>query len=100
MEVNVSLATTGELVYSTAFSEVHDLSVWELRLQICREMASAKYFSFVLFREHELLDDTAMLAAYADSAHEGDEASKPLMVHYVTRSSDDIHYPGRDGQRK
>ena len=58
-------------MYSTAFSEVHDLSVWELRLQICREMASAKYFSFVLFREHDLLDDTAMLAAYADSAHEG-----------------------------
>ena len=61
MEVNVSLATTGEL----------DLSVWELRLEICREMASAKYFSFVLFREQDLLDDTAMLAAYADSGHEG-----------------------------
>ena len=71
MEVSVSLATTGELVYSTAYSEVNDLRVWELRLHICHELASAKYFSFVLFRGHDLLDDTAMLAEYADSAHEG-----------------------------
>ena len=71
MEVKVSLATTGEQVYSTAYSEVNDLRVWELRLHICHELASAKYFSFVLFRGHDLLDDTALLAEYADSAHEG-----------------------------
>ena len=32
MEVKVSLATTGEQVYSTAYSEVNDLRVWELLL--------------------------------------------------------------------
>ena len=67
MEVLVSLATTGEQVYSTAFSEVQDRHVWELRLQICRELASAPYFSFVLFREQDLLDDTATLGAYVES---------------------------------
>ena len=51
MEVNVSLATTGELVYSTDFSEVQDRQVWELRLQICRELVDAPYFSCVLFHE-------------------------------------------------
>ena len=71
MDVTVSLATTGEPVYSTAFSEVQDLKVWEFRLQICRELASAHYFSLVLFREQDLLDDTATLEAYADSSHEG-----------------------------
>ena len=48
MEVKVSLATTGEQVYSTAYSEVNNLRVWELWLHICHELASAKYFSFVL----------------------------------------------------
>ena len=71
MEVNVSLATTGELVYSTDFSEVQDRQVWELRLQICRELADAPYFSCVLFHEHDLLDDTATLAAYVGSVLEG-----------------------------
>ena len=71
MDVNVSLATTGELVYSTAFAEVQDRQVWELRLQICRELASAPYFSFVLFREQDLLDDTATLASYVESDLEG-----------------------------
>ena len=64
MEVEVSLATTGEQVYSAAYSEVNDLRVWELRLQICHEVATAKYFSMVLFRGHELLDDSALLAEY------------------------------------
>ena len=71
MEVQVSLATTGEQVYTTALLEVQDRHVWELRLQICRELASAPYFSFVLFREQDLLDDTATLAAYVESALEG-----------------------------
>ena len=44
MEVIVSLATTGEQVYSTDFLDVQDRHVWELRLQICRELASAPYF--------------------------------------------------------
>ena len=50
MEVQVSLATTGEHVYSSAYSEVNDLRVWELRLHICHELAIAKYFSVMLFR--------------------------------------------------
>ena len=71
MEVLVSLATTGEQVYSAAFSEIQDRYVWELRLQICREQASAPYFSFVLFREQDLLDDTATIGAYGEACQEG-----------------------------
>ena len=71
MEVLVSLATTGEQVYSAAFSEIQDRYVWELRLQIWRELASAPYFSFVLFREQDLLDDTAKIGAYAEACQEG-----------------------------
>ena len=48
MEVQVSLATTGEHVYSSAYSEVNDLRVWELRLHICHELAIAKCFSVML----------------------------------------------------
>ena len=71
MEVQVSLATTGEQVYSTAFLEVQDRHVWELRLQICRELSNVPYFSCVLFREQDLLDDTATLGAYMESGLEG-----------------------------
>ena len=71
MEVQVSLATTGEQVYSTALLEVQDRHVWELRLQICRELSNAPYFSFVLFREQALLDDTAKLGEYVESDLEG-----------------------------
>ena len=71
MEVEVSLATTGERVYSAAYSEINELRVWELRLQICHELATAKYFSVVLFRGHELLDDTSLLSEYAESSYEG-----------------------------
>ena len=67
MEVIVSLATTGEQVYSTDFLDVQDRHVWELRLQICRELENAPYFSLVLFREQDLLDDTAALGVYAES---------------------------------
>ena len=80
MEVQVSLATTGEHVYSSAYSEVNDLRVWELRMHICHELASAKYFSFMLFRGHDLLDDTALLTEYADAAHEG-----KLQLHLIVR---------------
>ena len=44
MEVQISLATTGETVFSTTYSEVNDLRVWE-RLHICHELARTKYFS-------------------------------------------------------
>ena len=70
MEVVVSLATTGEQVYSAAYSEVTDLRIWELRLQLCHKVATFQYFSVVLFRGHELLDDAALLSDYADSVHD------------------------------
>ena len=54
MEVLVRLATTGEQVYSATSSEIQDWYVWELRLQIWRELASAPYFSYVLFRTQDL----------------------------------------------
>ena len=71
MEVRVSLATTGEQVYSEAFTEIQNQHVWELRLQIWRELASAPYFSLVLFREQDLLEDTAKIRAYAEACQEG-----------------------------
>ena len=71
MEVQVSLATTGERVYSSAYSEVNDLRVWELRLHICHELAITKYFSVMLFRGLDLLDDTSLVAEYTEAAHEG-----------------------------
>ena len=45
MEVQVIMATTGETVYTSTYSEVNDLRVWELRLHICHALASIKYFS-------------------------------------------------------
>ena len=49
MEVQVILATTGETVYTSVYSEVNDLRVWELRLHICHALDSVEYFSFMLF---------------------------------------------------
>ena len=80
MEVQVSLATTGEHVYSSAYSEVNDLRVWELRLHICHDLAIAKYFSVMLFRGLDLLDDTSLVAEYAEAAHEG-----KLQFHLIVR---------------
>ena len=45
MEVAVRLATTGNIVYSSKYSAVNELRVWELRLHICQEGSSNKYFS-------------------------------------------------------
>ena len=42
MEVQVSLATTGETVYTSTYAEVNDLRVWELRLYFCHELACTK----------------------------------------------------------
>ena len=80
MEVQVSLATTGETVYSSTYSEVNDMRVWELRLHLCHELACPKYFSFTLFQGHDLLDDTALVAEYADAALEG-----KLQFHLIVR---------------
>ena len=80
MEVQVSLATTGETVFSTTYSEVNDLRVWELRLHICHELACAKYFSITLFQGHELLDGTARVTEYIDAACEG-----MLQLHRIVR---------------
>ena len=80
MDVEVSLATTGETVYSSKYSEVNDLRVWELRLQICHEMACPQYFSLTLFHGRDLLDDTALVADYNDDASEG-----KLQLHLILR---------------
>ena len=80
MEVQVSLATTGETVYSSTYSEVNDLRVWELRLHICHELACTKYFSITLFQGHDLLDDTALVTEYTDAAREG-----MLQLHLIVR---------------
>lgn len=71
MEVRVRLATTGEQVYAATFTELQNQHVWELRLELWKELASAPYFSFVLFRDQELLEDTAKLWVYAEMCQEG-----------------------------
>ena len=81
MEVHVSLATTGERVYSEAFSEIQDQYIWELRLQLWRELSVAPYFSLVLFRGQDLLADTAKIRDHAEACQEG-----VLHLHLVLRS--------------
>ena len=80
MDVEVSLATTGETVYSSKYSEVNDLRVWKLRLQICHEMACPQYFSLTLFHGRDLSDDTALVADYNDESCEG-----KLQLHLILR---------------
>ena len=80
MEVQVSLATTGETVYSSTYSEVNDLRVWELRLHICHELACTKYFSIMLFQGHDLLVDTALVTEYTGAACAG-----MLQLHLIVR---------------
>ena len=80
MEVQVSLATTGETVYSATYSEVNDLRVWELRLHICHELACTKYFSIMLFQGHDLLVDTALVTEYTGAACAG-----MLQLHLIVR---------------
>ena len=71
MEVLVRLATTGEQVYSAMFSEIRYQYVWEFRLQLWRELDRVPYFSYVLFREQNLLDDTSRIEDYTDTHQEG-----------------------------
>ena len=59
MQIAIRLATTGDLLYSSMYSTVSDLRVWELRLHLCHAVQSTKYFSWMLFFHHELLDDIA-----------------------------------------
>ena len=70
MEVVVRLATTGHIVYSTKYSAVNELRVWELRLHMCQKCLSNKYFSWTLFHVHDLVEDTALVSAYRDDSSE------------------------------
>ena len=54
--------------------------MWELRLQICQECLSNKYFSWTLFHDYDLVDDTALVSAYRDDTSEG-----KLQFHAVIR---------------
>ena len=71
MDVVVTLATTGEKVYSSKFSEVSELRVWELRLRICHELACTKYFSLTLFHDRDLVDDATLISDYNHDLSEG-----------------------------
>ena len=70
MEVQVILATTGETVYTSVYSEVNDLQVWELRVDICHALDSVEYFSFMFVQGLALLDDTTLVSAYREAARE------------------------------
>ena len=80
MEVQVILATTGETVYTSVYSEVNDLQVWELRVHICHALDSAEYFSFMLFQGPALLDDTAFVSDYREAAREN-----KLQIYLIVR---------------
>ena len=80
MAVAVRLATTGSIVYSTKYSAVNELRMWELRLHICQECLSNKYFFWTLFHDHDLVDDKAFVSAYRDDTSEG-----TIQLHAVIR---------------
>ena len=56
MDVAVRLATNGDIVYSSKYSKVNELRIWELRLHICHELACTQYFSLTLLHERDLVD--------------------------------------------
>ena len=70
MEVIVRLATTGNILYTSEYSTVNDLRVWELRLHLCQALKSTEYFSWTLFHDHVLTDDTALVSTYVAEAGE------------------------------
>ena len=80
MDVAVSLATTGDIVYSSKYSEVNELRIWELRLHICHELACTQYFSLTLLHERDLVDDTALVSTFQGDTDEG-----TIQFHVVLR---------------
>ena len=80
MDVAVSLATTGDIVYSSKYSEVNELRIWELRLHICHELACSQYFSLTLLHERDLVDDTALVSTFQGDTDEG-----TIQFHVVLR---------------
>ena len=80
MEVIVRLATTGNILYISEYSTVNDLRVWELRLHLCQALKSTAYFSWTLFHDQVLTDDTALVSAYR-----GEISEVTIIFHAVIR---------------
>ena len=58
------MATAGNIVYTVEYSAVNDLRIWELRLHLCQAVSSMEYFSWTLFHDYALTDDTTPVSAY------------------------------------
>ena len=65
-------------MYSSKYSTVNDLRVWELRLHLCQAVSSNEYFSWTLFHGHELIDDATLVSAYR-----GDTSDGTVLFHAV-----------------
>ena len=83
----VRIATTRDVLYSSRYSSINDLRVWELRLHLCQAVQSAKYLSWLLFLHHELIDDIARVAEYVGET--GEESIIFQAVQRGLRSSTD-----------
>ena len=80
MEVIVRMATTGNIVYTSEYSTVNDLRIWELRLHLCQALSSTEYFCWTLFHDYELTDDTSPVSAYR-----GETSDVTILFHAVKR---------------
>ena len=80
MAITVRLATIGESLYTTAYNATDELRVWELRLRLCQALKFTAFFSWILFHNQVLADDTAFVSAY----HE-EPSQETILFHAVVR---------------
>ena len=80
MAISVRLATTGEVLYTTAYNSSDELRVWELRLHLCQTLKSTAFFSWILFHDQVLADDGAFVSAYPAEPRE-----EIILFHAVIR---------------
>ena len=79
MAISSRLATTGELLYTKPYNPIDELRVWELRLHFCQEKSTA-FFAWILFHDHVVADDAALVSAYSEEPRE-----EIILFHAVIR---------------
>ena len=80
MEISVIQATTGNLLYASSYSTTNEVRIWELRLHLCQALKSMAYFSWMIFHDQALADDTTFVSAYR-----GDISEATILFHAVRR---------------